>query len=465
MYMITSRLLPVLFSLLLLPSVSALQLQDNQFFTLTPNETACLTITLPDDIGSDDAGKQDYLLTTTAFAWADVTSQLVRTDENSTALIPICFSSSDRTFGECSDPYRISIRSSNRTREWRGGVCVSGTRDIDVSSAPAASAADIRSILSSTSNPFDAAFSSPRFSGTPGEPVSVNILIQSAAALRYSIRLLEPVALSATAATSPTSQQATSTLTFIIPASSATLRAEIQANCPGSSCTRQIEAALIVGQDTSAGFDLTLFPQNLNIRTLAPVDFQILLRNHGTARTIILEPRFPADLLSEYSGEAVTLEPGSAKVIPFRATPTRPRSSYETVIRATSHGVQKEAHSILSVDELLTDARLSMANTSTPNTQAAVAAFEAAYPSLSTPTDLQAYQDLQAALAGLPPSPSASVPDTLPSDLPSASPAPAVQINPTLLYLLLVAAAGVIVMIILFRFYKASSSTQEPSDY
>ena len=63
----------IVLALFLMPSAHALQLRDNQFFTMQPDGIECIDIVLPDVMGVFGMGKIEYELSSTADrSWADI---------------------------------------------------------------------------------------------------------------------------------------------------------------------------------------------------------------------------------------------------------------------------------------------------------------------------------------------------------------------------------------------------------
>ncbi len=351
--------------ILLFQTAYALQLQDGLFFTMPPDEIECIDIVLPDNMGVFGMGKIEYELTSTASSdWADLTEEnIVRTDENNTVIFPMCFYSFGRQEGECSEPYVITIEAPalQLTKHWSGGACVSEFVDVDIGEGN-----DSWDVINDNVDLFDIGFEEGVIYSEPGEIVNYELSLQS-----YANITLDLVAQSMDLIISPMQRVVTfsssdpqRTATFAVSAPvqtgryNFTIRARMRDCGSMDLCTKYVQAELVVTDEIpdNAGFTVSLFPNNINIRDLYPVLYRFTIQNGDTPRTFTTDITLPSGLSSTFEPETINLVANEKKIISFTITPSSASAFYEIRVTATSEGNMKQATSYLSTNEMLTDA-------------------------------------------------------------------------------------------------------------
>jgi hypothetical protein len=369
--------------ILLIPSASALQLEDNQYFTMPPDEIECIDIVLPDDMGVFGMGKVEYELTSTAEReWADLTEEhIVRTDENNTVIFPMCFYSFGRQEGDCSEPYTITISAPSLQLEkrWSGGACVSEFRDVDIGGVNESP----WDAVNRNTDLFDAAFGRPVIYSEPDGTVNYELLLESYASITLDLAV-QPTVLAVTP------RQETVTLSIADPQKAVAfsvnappqagrydvaIRASMRECDLGGFCVKLARGELVVTEEVPAnsGFSVSLFPKNINTKSLFPVSYMFTIQNGDRARAFSTAIILPEGMLSTFTPETTELGPNGKKVIEFKLTPGDVSSFYEIKATATSEGNTKQAVSHMSTNEMLTDAVREANSISTdPSTEAQV---------------------------------------------------------------------------------------------
>ena len=345
--------------LFVLPSAQALRLTDGLYFTVPQNGTQELYFILPDDVGAG-SGKADYFITTTTDWTVDLTDQVVSTEENNTAIIPIRFFSSGRKEGDCSN-YTVSISapSLKLSKSWKGGVCLSKYMDVDIS----ASGGDAQTVLNENVDLFSVGFRTYTKNAKPGEAVQVEVLMQSQASLTIDVTLQSEAFLDKRSFVAQTNQSSGSQ-SFVVSASAAAqgsynivLTAKAR-SCSLASCTKQSSMQLVVSEAGSQdGFAISIFPTNLAIKTLEPVPFAFTLQNSFSEEVnFIVNVDRPLDMDSSFVLDNFTVPGLSEKTVDFTVTPRNLTGFYEIKVTASAKGTERSVSAYLSTNEMVSDA-------------------------------------------------------------------------------------------------------------
>lgn len=424
--------------LLTFSCAQALPSSGSLFISLPNSSVVCARIVLPDDMGSFQKGKVEYNISMSPpdpeANWGGMTHQSLRTDENNTVIIPICFSSVGRRIGECSKSFTIRITSpqSGLEKTWAGGVCASSHLDFDTArpvqpGQPADGAEGL-----GDADVFSMGFLSSQVHATPGQTVAFRLFIESYASLDIDIAAQSSQGLSVQPSsrsirTSPensfheiefnASSQQPGSHTLTVTAAAR--------NCgSGSYCTRQAIATLEVGQEQPdlEGFTVSVFPENINVKELRPVAYRLTVSNMGQAREFSIAARLPEGMESTFVPMTVTVPSNDYRSIMFTVTPTSPASTYQLDFSANTSSLSKPATVYLSTDEMLTDAMRSVeiAEASGSGSQASqeLDRWYRTYAETGYGDDLEGYSGLQASLdaASQQPGTGQGGNETIPSD-------------------------------------------------
>ena len=352
------------FSVLLIQSVQGYRLTDNLYFAMTNDSIRCIDLILPDDSGSLGMGEYEYVITCTS-NWSDLTEQVVRTDENNTARIPICFSGFGRSDGDCSPPFRIGISSMvlGIDREWNGGVCISRFPDVDVSDEEPENEDDVREILNDNVDLFDVGFPTDMLYADPGEPVVFRLMVQSYASLTIDLEIADGIGASPseeTVTTSPERPYDTVYFTVTAPSRQGEHMFEVVAtirNCNGGSfCSKKASGTVVVGEDSpEEGFSVSVFPKSINVKKTDPVSYALTIHNYGESKVFSTEISISPETDSDFPGGEVIAFDDETVVVNFTVTPGGVSSFYEIEVSVEHGGIVRKADAFLSTNEMLTD--------------------------------------------------------------------------------------------------------------
>ena len=365
-------IIPIMIAFLIVPTVAGLQIEDNLFFTIPegeeiPANLRCVDVVFPDDSGDFPTGLETYTLTTNS-EWASLSYRIITTDVNNTVIIPICYTKRGENL--CSDPYVVSILSHtyNLSREFIGGVCVSGYADVDViSDALAQGILDTNTspldVLNNNVDLFDIGFETEKIHARPGEPVIFNLFLESQALLNIDLDVVDsdiqvsPQAQFTTTSSVNSFREFPYSLTS--PLSVGEYYFEVEASvrdCDQAFCSKRARAELVVTQSPpDEGFSVKLFPLSLNIRELRPVLYRFTVDNLGPARSFDIDIELSEGLTSTFRPETLDLAENEKETISFTVVPSQGSSQYQITVTASSNGDSKPVTAYLSTNEMLTD--------------------------------------------------------------------------------------------------------------
>ena len=437
----------VLAFFLLVPTAQAIRVTDNLAFTIPPNSTECIDIYLPDDAGIGAAEKTEFILGSNA-SWGDVSEQIVRTDENNTGLIPVCFRSYGIPEGNCS-AYKINISTPSKDvfKEYKGSSCVSSLPDIDTP-------ASLPGSVGQSFDLFSVGFASPVKYAKPGEAVTFTAYAESQAALQIQLTLSGGLAFDSTSkgVQTPGLQEANFTATAPQEEGRYQLKLEGQASCTQAGCLRQATTELVVSESDQEGFSVSLFPYNLDVKSLDPVRYKATITNHGSSQRLFeTSAEFAEGLQSAFPGTTILVDAGGTGDVEFTATPTKASSLYEIMFTASSNGLEKKASAYMTTNEMLTDAlREQRQATDKEAAQEAVDSWYDVYKTSAYGEDLEKYEEMKAKIEAAKQGAEQEQRGPVPPQPPAQQPVQA-QDN-TLLYIgVAVAAIGIIAGVLLMR--------------
>lgn len=356
----------VLAVILLFPEASAIQ-TDTIFISMAPESRECFDILLPDNMGVVLPGRIEYNIVVypePEETWLDLTEITIRTDENEAVLIPVCFSSVNKSIGDCSEPFELTITARGATdlpeKKITGRACVARNRDVDTGrdvneSKRTGAGVDV----------FDVALEKEVQYARPGKPVNYTILLQSQAGVTVDLEVLSE-GKSIVKKTVEFGEERFTAVNFTLKAAQAGEYRFIVVGkvrgCGDKICTKQVVGTLVVTDRSvsEGGFMVSLFPRNINVKGLEPVEFRASVTNNlGSAKTFLLFLELPEGLRSDFSGESVEVPQGGKRTVTFTVTPEMGSSQFAIKVNATTDvegkAMTKSATSYLSTDEMLTD--------------------------------------------------------------------------------------------------------------
>jgi hypothetical protein len=360
--------LAVIAVFMLVGEAGAIRIQDNLYFSVPKDGYENVILVLPDDLGLvTSTGNINYVVRSTASsAWDNIEESLsLTTTDEGVLIVPIEFSGFGKSIGECSKNFRISVSSPLiGTREWNAGVCVSQYRDVDTGSE----GDDPWDALNSNTDYFDIGFESDVIyaDAAAGEIIQATLFLQSYADLTLDVRVKSSgVAVSPTEDTVKLSEgDPQKSLIFVIqdPPMESEYELEIEAtmkDCEGAFCKKTAKTRLVFGKDKGfldKVFSISLFPSNINVKELVPVNYQLTIYNPGKMKAINVTVEVPDELSSDLQKKELSVLEAQSKTINFTVIPTVDFGSYEVKVSAEYRGSVKKDTSELSVNEMLSDA-------------------------------------------------------------------------------------------------------------
>ncbi|RLI97594.1 MAG: hypothetical protein DRO99_02835, partial [Candidatus Aenigmatarchaeota archaeon] len=269
---------------LALPSSGAL------YMSIPNSSIRCANIVLPDDADYFGRGTVDYVIEMTPDpqeTWSDLSYQRVTTDENNTAVIPVCFSSIGKRLGNCSKPFtiRITAPAIGLDKTWEGGVCASSVPDTDTGTVPGGVDTPMEGL--DDVDLFSVGLLERKKYNTKGAETAFTLQVES-----YAESTLDISATSDSLSITPSSTQVTTgpddsyheiefttapmntegTYGFTI---TATAR-----DCGSSAmCSKGVNGYLVISDQVPdlEGFLVSVFPENINVKNLNPVKYRITI--------------------------------------------------------------------------------------------------------------------------------------------------------------------------------------------
>jgi hypothetical protein len=356
----------LMLALVFLPiKISALQ-TDTISVAMEPDSRECFDILLPDNMGVVLPGRFEYRIAVYPEpneTWLDLTEITIRTDESEAVLVPVCFSSAGKPIGNCSEPFELVITAAGPAelpeKRITGRACVARNRDVDTGKAPA------KEGEAGTVDVFDMALEKEIQYARPGEPANYTVLMQSQAGVTVDLEVLSEGE-SIVKKTVEFGDERFAAVNFTLKAAQTGEYGFIVygkvGGCEDNICAKQVAGTLVVTDNavSEGSFTVSLFPRNINVKGLEPVDFRASVANNmGSAKGFLLSLELPEGVRSDFSSESVEVPAGGMKTAMFSVTPERGSSQFTIKVNATADvegkAVTKSATSYLSTDEMLTD--------------------------------------------------------------------------------------------------------------
>lgn len=341
-------------------------LSDNLYLSIPNGTVECIKIYLPDDLGVSPPEKIDYMVTmepSPLYTWGDVSEEIHAADANNTVKTRVCFTSAiNKEVGECGSPFTLKISAPDRpdlpNRTVKGGVCISEYRDIETTSvAPGQNTSDV---INTGKDVFDMALDKRVRYAEPGNTTVFKLKAQSYADLVLQVSVdgvtASPDTFTLTTTESGTVQEQDITITA--PQEKGehafTVNARMQ-GCTGQYCEKEVTGKLMVSDEApeETGWTVSLFPNNINVKNLEPVEFEATVENKGQRATFYAEVLSAAG--TDFTPANLDIPQEGTRSVKFKVTPKEVSTTYEVAVKVTAGGLTKTKSSFLSVNEILTD--------------------------------------------------------------------------------------------------------------
>jgi hypothetical protein len=349
---------------LALSAAGAAAIENNQYFTMSPNETmGCVYVNLPQDMGVASVNSSTVSIVETNSPWVKMSYSKITVDPGVLIKVPICFYPPKRTEGEYSY-YSIKIYSpfTGIYEESKGGFCVSSHGDVD-SGVDATNTTDICNLMNDNSDIFDVQFKEDVVYAEPGQSVVNTVYLTSYAEVRVSARIetavqndFSPLNLSL----SSDHPLAAKRITFKAPSKEGNYTVRIIGeinNC--RSCHKEAASRIVVKSGAGrSGFTASVVPNNINIKSGASTTFRVVITNYDAKTAFAVKAEgFPNTVKISPPNTSVMVDSEEENTIKFYVTPPADsEDTYRLEFTVRSDGGQRLLEAYLSVGELFTDA-------------------------------------------------------------------------------------------------------------
>ncbi len=361
------RIVPMLILMIVfLPAVSALE--NNQYFTIDPNETAhCIPIEvkLPQELGISFVNETKEAVIEAESPWLKISYNKVTINPGVLNKNPLCFYPPSMEEGKYTY-FKVKVYSSdlNLSSEAKGGFCVSRHEDVD-SGIDAGADTDICRAMSDNSDIFDIHFKDDITFAAPGDRVSKTVYVTSYADVDINLRLVTSMETDFSPVTVSTSQDHPTSMKKIrvlAPSSEDNYTMRIigeMEGCNSEFCAKEAESVLKVKENyTPTGFSASVVPRNINLKNEQPTDFRVIVNNYDSRKEFRISAS--SDPQTEIEPENATRMIGEGEEETFRFTvdiDSGDQKLYKLYFKIRTEDGEKLLTAYLSVGELMSDAQ------------------------------------------------------------------------------------------------------------
>lgn len=338
---------------------SARALTDNFYFTIPPDSSGCLAVRLPIDLNT--LVRDYYTLETSSDLPVNLRFVKTFAEALNVVKVPLCFYSSGRKEGDFSY-YTIKAGMYGLSREFKGGICISETRDMESREAEGRNPCEL---INGYEDLFYISFLEPVQWALPGTRINYTILVQSMKALDIGVKLDSDLRITPGEflIRTPESGRADSvSIEVLVPASGeheikAMARVVIDGEyCDIPFCLMEAETRLIAGSKYRQGFDFFVFPPFLSSDFSEPVLYTLFIENFDEERGFDIRIEPPEGIEPDWVQKTVSIKKGERRELEVNITPlSREAESYTIRFTAGSEGIEKTQEVYLSVREIESD--------------------------------------------------------------------------------------------------------------
>jgi hypothetical protein len=341
--------------------VSAQAIEQNKYFTVSPNTTySCIYIDLPNDLGVSRTSNTISAIIRSENPWIDTTYTKLAVNPSVATKSPVCFYYKDRSSGDYSF-YTIALSSPelNIYKTFDGGICVSKYRDVEISQN-ITNKTDICSLLSSSNDIFSVQFKNEYMFAESGKTITQNLYITSYAYLEMGVELssdLQVYPKEQTVSTSPANPTKTIPVTI-----RTTEEGEYYVNakvkikgCALVSCQKDTRMMISVGENVKSGFDLSVVPNSINIEKPDKIKFTLIISNHETQKDFNIRVSSDPSAKLEPASANVRVMPNDDYETVFEVTPSSENDLYTISFNVEADNLEQMVTAYLSVGEMVSD--------------------------------------------------------------------------------------------------------------
>lgn len=454
----TVKFLTISMVISLLIIMPAHALVDNFYFTMPPDASRCFSVRLPIDLNTLTRG---YCTLNTSSDFP-MNLKFIKTFAEAVNIVkvPLCFYSEGKRDGDFAY-YRIMAEALGLHKEFNGGICVSGTQDVE--SRKLAEGRSPCDLINGYEDLFYIAFLEPVQWALPGTRINYTLLIQSMKPLELEVTFESGL------------QVSPQRVSVKIPKGGRAEPVSLEVRAPGSGehdirakarvktadgycdipfCEMEARARLIAGGAARPGFDLLVFPQFLSVDFAKPVPYTVFIENSGQEAGFIVQIELPEGLEADWTRKVISVSKGERKELPLNITPQiREAGDYMITFTASSGGIERVQEAYLSVRETESDIlrRWNAINGSMPEAgreklQFEVDRFVADYRMKGF--DFEDYKKMDRLLKEA---------ENMTGPLPEGRKEEPEALNPVLIAI----PVAVIILILIFMFYKKSKPLEE----
>ncbi len=352
----------LLILLLVLPVVSAIE--NNQYFTIDPNETVkCISINLPQDLGISLVNETKQAIIEAESSWLRISYNKVTIHPGVINKNPLCFYPPSSEEGQHTF-YRIKVYSPDLDlmNDVKGGFCVSRYEDVD-SGVEADETTNICRMMGSNSDIFDIQFKEDISFVKPGERLSKTIYVTSYANTSINLRLVTNLQTDFSSETITTSSEhPTSMKRFkvLIPEGEGNYTIKVIGEivgCQSEFCRKEAETIIKVRENyTRSGFSASVIPRNINIKKTQSADFRVLVTNYDADKEFRIGVTSDPSIPVSPSNTSVMIGEEEEKTIRFTSTiGSEEKGLYKIYFNIKTEDGERLLTAYLSVGEFLSD--------------------------------------------------------------------------------------------------------------
>jgi len=365
-------LIVFLFAVPLVAGEGVITVRDNMRISIPPDDFIEVLVEIPDDLGVEEEFEFEYIIESSASSdWDSLTIQHLRTDFYNKNKIPIVFDTRKKEEGECTGKFEIKLScpALDAVKIWSGEVCVSAYADIDI---PSRSSRNGTETINDHVDLFDAALIPHRKVAKVGEETEFKLNVESYADLDVELEAgdeIDMVLQSASVSVSKSSPKKAVKVTVTAPDESGEYEFTVtaKADCDEGFCERVAKGILhVIGVDDTVSdlsYTLSVFPTNINIKELEPVEFEATVHNPGSEKNLNITLDVPSTLTSDFEYQEITVASGEEKSIAFTVTPKeelslgiiKVTSKYTTTYNEEEKVYQKFVTAQITTNEMLSD--------------------------------------------------------------------------------------------------------------
>jgi hypothetical protein len=332
------------------------------YFSMRPGTEYC------DKVYFGNDGRGEYVMTASDPGYPDTpwidnhfTSFFARSENVIT--VPVCFNTIGRNYGE-EAVITLSLKTPNGQQTLEYGVCVSDTRDVEITEVSAGE--EVCSAMAMHTDIFSAALAQPEQDADPEEQVSYKLILDSSTPVKLNIaRASGQMDISASeVSVDITDSLKEVTLTMQAPSSPGDYEFSVMVSVDGceiDDCMREVKGKVHVkgaSEEPKGSFYLWIAPKTQNTMGRKSKTFVLTLRNFGPGQKITVSAAPEDGLETNFEPYTIYLNKDESKEINLNVMPeTNEQNNYKVTVSAVGEdGTKRTVDGWVTVDEMVADA-------------------------------------------------------------------------------------------------------------